>query len=93
MPGAAQLCVRCHVAALVAIACAFVIGFVLRARGWRWWLALAVSWLVVPTFVLGVALLQLQGSEWWPVAIIFGSMYGAASGALGVVIAAAIRRT
>jgi len=80
------------VGAIVAIACAFVIGFILCARGFRWWFALAISWLVIPTFVLGVAFLQLQGYEWWPVAIIFGSMYGAASGALGVGLAAAIRR-
>ena len=74
--------VRCHVAAYFVIASAFVIGFTLRALNWRWWFAWVTSALVVPIFVLAIVLMKIEGWEWWPVAIVFGSIYGAAAGAL-----------
>ena len=78
--------------AYIATGVTFVVGFVLRARGWRWWPAFCVSCLPAPIFVAAIALMKLEGWEWWPVAIIFGSLYGAASGALGVIAATVVRR-
>lgn len=75
-------------AVYVAVATAFAVGFALRAWSYRWWAAFAVSCLVVPVFILGVVLLQLDGWEWWSIALIFGGLYGAAAGGLGVLVAA-----
>ena len=43
-------------AAYIAIAVAFAVGFVLRVRGWRWWAAFLASCLVVPVFIVAVVL-------------------------------------
>jgi hypothetical protein len=79
-------------AAYIALVGAFLIGFVLHVLGWQWWRAWALSCLVMPFFIMGTVVLQLDGWEWWPVAIFFGSIYGAASGAVGVLAAVALRR-
>ena len=79
-------------AAVVAIAAAFAVGLFLRARGHKWWRAFALSFLVVPLFIGVTVVLQLEGWDWWPIALFFGSMYGAASGAAGVLIASLLRR-
>jgi len=79
-------------AAYIVIAVAFAIGFVLRLRGWRWWAAFFASCLAVPVFIVVLVLMKLDGWEWWPVAITFGSLYGAASGALGVLAATVTRK-
>ena len=79
-------------AALVTIALAFVLGFVLRAHGHKWWRALFASCLVVPLFIGAVVILRVEGWEWWPIALIFGGLYGAGAGAAGVLIASLWKR-
>ena len=76
--------------AYAALAVAFVVGFVLRTLGWPWWSAFCASCFVVPVFIVAVFLMRLDGWEWWTIAVIFGSLYGAASGALGVLAAAMV---
>lgn len=79
-------------AAYAAIVAAFVLGLYLHLRGARWWVALGFACLVVPAFVLVVALFELPGWEWWEVALIFGTLYGAAAACAGVALAHIIRR-
>jgi ABC-type Fe3+ transport system permease subunit len=79
-------------AAIIAIALAFAVGFALRMRGRQFWVAFCASCLVVPVFMFATVVLKLDGWDWWPVAIIFGSLYGAISGALGVLAAMLVRR-
>ena len=79
-------------ASLIAVAVAFFVGFVVRACGYKWWRAFVLSVLVVRLFIGTIVALQLGGWEWWPIALFFGSLYGAASGAAGVLVASLIRR-
>jgi hypothetical protein len=81
------------VVAPIAIFIAFVVGLVSCARGLQWWLAWTISSLVMPGYVLWVAFLEPVNYEWWLAAITLGSIYGAVSGAIGVAIAEAIKRS
>jgi uncharacterized membrane protein len=67
-----------------------IIGFILRLRGRRDIPAWLMSCTVIPTFILVEEFLlpyQGGGASMWPIALAFGSFYGAMTGGLGVVIA------
>ncbi|MBI2999980.1 MAG: hypothetical protein HYY46_16245 [Deltaproteobacteria bacterium] len=87
--------VRCPVAAFAAIAGAFVLGGVLRYLKWHWLLAWAVSCTIVPAFVVFVEFVlpyEGGGASMWPVALLFGGIYGATAGGFGVLFGWLLRR-
>ena len=72
--------------ALVAIAIAAVVGFVLAWQFGHPFLAWLASCAVVPAFVLFAEFVlpyQGGGASMWPIALIFGSIYGAVAGGVG----------
>jgi hypothetical protein len=82
-------------AAWLAVFAAFVVGAAMRAwtkRPLRSWLS---SCIVVPSFVLFAEFVlpyQGGGASMWPIALIFGGIYGAVAGATGVGLASWIVR-
>jgi hypothetical protein len=67
-----------------------VIGAILRLRDFREIPAWLLSCVVIPIFILADEFLlpyQGGGASMWPIALAFGSFYGAMMGGLGVVIA------
>jgi hypothetical protein len=71
---------------ILAIAIAAVVGFVIARKSKRPFLAWLTSCTIVPAFVLiDEFLLPYRGggASMWPVALIFGGMYGAIAGGVG----------
>jgi len=69
---------------LVALLASFLVGLGLRLRGAHWLRAWIAASVVIPVLILIVDLLQPSG--WLGVALIFGTLYGVASGGVGVLI-------
>ena len=73
--------------AILAVCAALVLSLVLCACGVRPWLSLLFGCLVVPVFVLIAEFIfpySGGGASMWPVALIFGSIYGAVASGAGV---------
>lgn len=76
--------------AFLSVTLAFVIGFLLRSRGWKWWSAWLLSSTIVPTFVLFVEFATEYrggGASMWPIALAFGGLIGICVGGAGVLAA------
>ena len=75
--------------AVAGVVAAFGVGAVLRYKKWHWLLAWAASCTMVPAFVLFVEFVlpsDGEGASMWPVAMLFGGIYGAIFGAAGVLL-------
>lgn len=80
--------------AIVAIALAAAVAFMLAWRLGRPLLAWFVSCAVVPASVLYAEFMlpyQVGGASMWPVALVFGGIYGAAAGGMGTALGSALR--
>lgn len=76
--------------AIISFALPGVIGFILRIRGIREIQGWLFSCTVIPILILVDEFLlpyRGGGASMWPIALAFGSFYGAMSGGLGVVLA------
>ena len=69
----------------------FFVGFAFKAKGCSQNKALAVASLIMPSFILitkYILLYKVGGAPMWPIALIFGTIYGTIVGGLGVVAGA-----
>jgi hypothetical protein len=76
--------------AIVALIIAFLIGLVLRICGRHMLIAWLFSCCVIPVFVLTSEFILPYmggGASMWPIALLFGGIYGAISGGLGTIVA------
>lgn len=67
-----------------------IIGFILRLRNVREIPAWLLSCTIIPVVILADEFLlpyQGGGASMWPIALAFGSFYGAMTGGVGVVLA------
>ncbi len=81
--------------AIASICLAAVVGFVFRLLSFPPKKAWLIGCVVVPAFVLFAEFVlpyQGGGASMWPIALIFGGAYGAASSGLGVFIAGLFTR-
>lgn len=81
--------------ALIAIFAALLLPFVLIRTRVRPVFAWLVSCLVVPGFVLFTEFVLPYsggGASMWPIAVVFGTIYGAAAGAVGTLIASKVEK-
>jgi len=69
---------------LAVLFAAFLVGLGLRLRGKHWFRAWLAASAVIPVSISAVELLQTSG--WFGVALFFGTLYGIASGGVGVPI-------
>jgi hypothetical protein len=76
--------------AIVALIITFFVGLVLRLRSMHMFKAWLLSCCVIPIFVLFsefVLPYMGGGASMWPIALLFGGIFGAISGGLGTIIA------
>ncbi len=76
--------------AIVALIIAFLVGLVVKLRGMHMLNAWFLSCCVIPVFVLlSEFILPYMGggASMWPIALLFGGIYGAISGCLGTIVA------
>ena len=81
--------------ALTAIFFAALVGFIARAGKKRGLAAWAIGCLVVPSFILFTEFVlpyQGGGASMWPIAMVFGGIYGAIASAVGVFLASMLLR-
>jgi hypothetical protein len=79
--------------AIFAIAAAFAVGLSIQLKFRKSITALVLSFLVVPSFVVVSEYLLPYlggGASFFPIAIVFGTIYGAIAGSLGVLAAVMI---
>lgn len=79
---------------IVALALAFLTGLVLTLKGYKPLNAWLLSCCILPAFVVFAEFLmpyQGGGASMWPIALFFGTLYGAAAGGAGVGIAWLVR--
>jgi hypothetical protein len=69
---------------LAVLFAAFLVGLGLRLRGKHWFRAWVAASLVIPVSISVVEFFQPSG--WYGVALFFGTLYGVASGSVGVLI-------
>lgn len=69
---------------LAVLFAAFLVGLGLRVRGKHWFRSWFFASLVIPISISVAELLQPSG--WYGVALFFGTLYGVASGGIGVLI-------
>jgi hypothetical protein len=77
------------VLAYATLVLAFLVGLGFRVLRWRWWSAWLASCAVMPAFILFAEFVlpyQGGGASMWPIAMIFGGIYGAMAGGLGVIV-------
>lgn len=76
--------------AIIALIITFFLGFALKVKGCSSNKALALASLIMPLFILTAQFIlpYKGGASMWPIALIFGTIYGIIVGGLGVLAGA-----
>jgi hypothetical protein len=93
--GATDKLYSLNVMAILAVISAFMVGFLFKLKKRPTLRAWLYACLVVPAFVLFAEFVmpyQGGGASMWPVALVFGGIYGAIAGGAGVGLAALVTR-
>jgi hypothetical protein len=76
---------------IIALIISFFIGFTFNVKGYSQIKALALASLIMPSFILLAEFIlphKGSGASMWPIALLFGAIYGTIVGGLGVIAGA-----
>ena len=76
---------------IIALFISFLIGFIFNIKGLSQKKALALASLILPSFILAAEFILPQkgnSSSMWPIALVFGTIYGSILGGLGIIAGA-----
>ncbi len=76
---------------IIVLMVSFFVGFAFRVKGCSQNKALALASLIMPSFILIAEFIMPHkgsGASMWPIALIFGTIYGTIVGGLGVIAGA-----
>jgi len=77
--------------AMFALFICFFIGFTFNVKGYSQKKALALASVILPSFILIAEFIlphKGSGASMWPIALLFGAIYGTIAGGLGIIAGA-----